>query len=499
MKAVLNVNTDFCLRKRCFRITSWIVFVLIMLMFCSGVWAKTWRVAQYRDDGTAKEAVTSLPSIIATDPAFEFEFVNGDQIRAGILDYFDILILPGGSGMGEAKSMQQQGVDKVKEFVRSGHGLLGICAGAYFPMQQDFINAQTKDSRWKRGHATVKIEVSEEGKKVFGDGYPGLLDIVYANGPIMKVNVYSDRPQGEVLAWFRSEVAQNDTPKGIQINSPAILLAKYGKGTIITSSPHAEQTKALHGFILKELHYLASQLNPDPAPKPVIGTPDELREKALSYMRAMASIEWVPQTDIIYYTNEDGVIFHAGEKYHGLPYTQPGRYTSLEEFRQMLETRDEKPVYVGPVSYNLYRGTDCSSSVTRAWKQVRPTFPILRTPYMFPGKTPGIVRVGDYKVTSLESTKQIIKDNGSEKIAAAYDKLLPGDALMTQTPEGHVRMVCRVDVKKRVVYIIEQTGLNRERKLKSDHQSWRVDYPFSYDDLLNYDYIPISLQEFQKK
>ena len=215
------------------------------------------RLAVYGDNGAG--GWKRFPPLVENDPTIEMEVLNGQQIRDGALDKFDLIILPGGSGKGQGASLGPDGVEKVKQFVASGKGFIGICAGAYFPIQQGFLNAQTKDPRWQRGVTMLKIEFSELGLKTFGDKYKGLQEIKYGNGPVMNINVFPDRPKVEVLAWYRTETAENGTPEGIQINSPAMLLTTYGKGTMLILSPHPEQTPELHGLMMEMIRFIAQK------------------------------------------------------------------------------------------------------------------------------------------------------------------------------------------------------------------------------------------------
>ena len=66
--------------------------------------------------------------------------------------------------------MQPAGVAKLKAFVKSGKGYIGFCAGAYFPIDQRFMdNAQIKTRNWQRGLAFLKIEPTDLGVKIFGE------------------------------------------------------------------------------------------------------------------------------------------------------------------------------------------------------------------------------------------------------------------------------------------------------------------------------------------
>ena len=469
------------------------------------------RVALYKDGGVSG-TYTNVQKTVEEDPAFELTLVNGQQIRDGILDQFEIVIFPGGSGRGEAASLQPEGVKKVKEFIKSGKSYVGICAGAYLPIQQDFLNAEFRDPAWQRGVTELKIEFSPLGQKLVGDEFKGEVEIRYGNGPVVNINPIPTRPRCEVLAWYRSEVANNGTKPGIQINSPAILLSTYGRGMILTFSPHPEHNQATHGILLKLLHHVADHAQ--------FGKPEEetIREKnapvsqerlqAVERMRAQAEVEWIPQSDLTWFIPRMGVIFHAGERYKGLPYTQGGRRTSLEDFQALLKEENGQPIYTGPTSPKEYRGTDCSGGCSYAWRHVIPVFPVMKTWDMEPGfysrinpetgvPEPWLMRVGHWKMTDFHDSRAVVKENGPEVMAACYDQLLPGDWLVKR-PDGHVRMVSRVEPENRKVFVIEQTGLTPDGKLKSDHQSWRVDYAFTYDELMRDGYLPVTVKETMK-
>lgn len=223
-----------------------------------------------------------------------------------------------------------------------------------------------------------------------------------------------------------------------------------------------------------------------------------IRQHIVEYMRAMATVEWTPKTDIAYWSASPEFAFRAGEVYHGIPYTQTVREVNLEAFDTVLrKTGGGVSVYVGPVAADQYWGSDCSSAVSMAWQWVDPMIPFLSTSEMFPGYHKKIAAVGDYRVTSSESTKQIVVDNGPQKMMDAYAKLRPGDALMRRCDgHGHVVLVSRVNPERQAVSIIEQSGVvGTTQKLKGGDSSWRVDAEMTYDALLQQYYIPITLVE----
>ncbi|MFM7919011.1 MAG: hypothetical protein ACKPJJ_02230, partial [Planctomycetaceae bacterium] len=75
----------------------------------------------------------------------------------------------------------------------------------------------------------------------FAEG-PRTAAIIYNNGPIIQPHEQSAIPDYQVLATFTAEVAKNQTPAGIMVDSPAIVAGKFGAGDVLCISPHPEQS-----------------------------------------------------------------------------------------------------------------------------------------------------------------------------------------------------------------------------------------------------------------
>lgn len=469
------------------------------------------RVAMYADKGVGPNAYKNFPPIFDSDPRFEMTQVTGQQIRDGILENFDIFLLPGGMSGAEAESMKPAGVAKLKEFVKSGKGYIGFCAGAYFPIDQRFMdNAQIKTRNWQRGLAFLKVEPTDLGVKIFGEKYRGIQICRYHNGPIFEVNINPLLPPVQTLCYYRSEVADWGAAPGNQIDSPAIVITTYGKGTVITVSPHPEYTPELYGIVLGCLHHLADNLlfgQPEMGVVRTGQTPSEenlaLRQKVLDYMRSMAELEWTPREDLEWWADKTRSLYKKGETYKGIPYSRNWQWTGLEDFKSYLQEQEGKLVYTGPTEHYQYKANACATACSFSWRSVCPDMPILKTFNLEPGKiyiSSGVdcrtrqafLKVGDYKMTKYDDSKTVVRENGKETMFACYSQLLPGDGLVKR-PEGHAMMVMRVDEEKQTVYIIDQYGVEKGKKeLVNGNQSWHVDQPYTYEKLFELGYLPIS-------
>ena len=222
-----------------------------------------------------------------------------------------------------------------------------------------------------------------------------------------------------------------------------------------------------------------------------------VREKVVSAMRDMASIRWTPSVDITYYSKEQGKVFRAGAEYVGLPYTMGGGRTTtlgspLVKFKEKL---DGQNVYRGPNGPDEYYGSDCSSSVEGAWRSVGIETGAIYTGAMIPVDNPKLRAVGDYDCSDRsKASESICAANGATKMHACYAALREGDALVRRVPTssgyaGHVRLVASVDTTAQTARVIEQCGYGIDGQTKT---TWRVDRDYTFAQLFNSNYIPIS-------
>ena len=225
--------------------------------------AKPIRVALFDDAGAFGKGVPRVTEQLGRTTDIKVTVVKGKDIAGGVLKDFAVVIFSGGSGHKEADAIGEQGRENVREFVRNGGGYVGICAGAYlacsgFSWGVGVINAKTVSSKWQRGVGTVQIEVTPLGKQI--TSLPAKKhDIRYANGPIIKPDTREGLAAYEPLAFFRTELASNGSPAGAMVNTPAIVRGTFGKGRVISSSPHPEQTDGMEGFVEHAVRWVAGR------------------------------------------------------------------------------------------------------------------------------------------------------------------------------------------------------------------------------------------------
>ena len=221
------------------------------------------RVALYDDAGAFGKGVPRVTELLGKTADAKVTIVKGEEIAGGVLKDFDVVIFTGGSGSKQATGIGEAGRTEVRKFVENGGGYIGICGGAYlacsgFSWGLGVLDAKTVSSKWKRGVGDVQIEVNAEGAKT--TGIPARQQpIRYANGPIIKPAERPDVPDYEPLALFRTELAENDTPKGVMTNTPAWVRGTFGKGRVIISSPHPEQTAGMDAWVEHVVRWVAGR------------------------------------------------------------------------------------------------------------------------------------------------------------------------------------------------------------------------------------------------
>lgn len=220
------------------------------------------RVAIYQGPGASSGGVNTLRARALQIPGSTVELLSADDFRSVDLRAdFDIVVFPGGSGSGQGDALGEEGRERVRAFIRDGGGFVGVCAGAYlacsnFPWGLHILNARTKSSQWKRGSGFVEMDLTQESRGIFGE-VEGNFMVRYVNGPIIEPMGRDDLPSFVTLGHFRTEIAENNTPVGIQVNSPAFAASTYGRGRVFISSPHPENTPGLEHIIPRAMLWAA--------------------------------------------------------------------------------------------------------------------------------------------------------------------------------------------------------------------------------------------------
>ena len=249
--------------KRLFILTSLLAFALHLPAA-----DKVTRVAVYQGPGAGPSRTNLLEVLAAAKgaPGLQVSDINPEAIRNGELKQFDVLIHPGGSGGGQAKALEAEGREVVRDFVRKGGGFVGICAGAYLATDEydwslGLIEARVVDRQhWARGKGSVEVELSPTARDFFGTG-AGNLAIYYGQGPLLSRREWDnpEAPEYESLGIYRTGIAEKGAPEGIMPGTSAIVRATFEKGRVFVFSPHPEMTEGLGHMVARAAQWTAKR------------------------------------------------------------------------------------------------------------------------------------------------------------------------------------------------------------------------------------------------
>lgn len=221
------------------------------------------KVGIYRGPGSPQSGVDAVTNVLKPFPQVTVVVLSEQEIGSFNLSAYDVLVFPGGSGAGQSKGIGETGLKNVRDFVSNGGGYVGICGGAYlacsnFSWSLGILNAGTVSNKWRRGQGMLDLELAPAGPELLGD-VKGTFKVRYHNGPILKPADRTDIPAYTTLSVFKTEVADNGTPVGAQVNSPAHVISTFGKGRVFISSPHPENTPGLENFIPRGVFWAAGE------------------------------------------------------------------------------------------------------------------------------------------------------------------------------------------------------------------------------------------------
>ncbi len=224
------------------------------------------RVAVFRGEGVGSSCENLISSLNENSTGrFRVSRITAEDIQDGKLSDVDVLVHPGGSGSKQGKALGEKGRTAVRQYVQSGGGYLGVCAGAYlatndYEWSLDLIDAKVVDKKhWARGTGKVSLRLSPKGSELMRHDSRELA-IHYGQGPLIARREWDDPevPDYESLAIFSSEIAEKGAPSGVMVGTSAVVRGEFGTGRVFCFSPHPELTEGLHHLIPIAVEWLAS-------------------------------------------------------------------------------------------------------------------------------------------------------------------------------------------------------------------------------------------------
>lgn len=223
------------------------------------------KVAVYTDKGGCNYSIVQM---LALDGRFDVEFLDAEDVRAGRLEGFDMLLQPGGSCREQRAALGDGGCEAIERYVRGGGSYYGLCAGAFLATQ-----TARKEPEYKRiglvpfkddapgryrGWGEVRIALTDAGKKFF-PGSPAKWTTLYWGGPALVAGDEVEGADVEILGTYNGWLINGCSSKPVKEmrGKGAFAAGRVGEGKIFLSCPHPEKSEATLGRVADAVEFLA--------------------------------------------------------------------------------------------------------------------------------------------------------------------------------------------------------------------------------------------------
>ena len=297
-------------------------FIIAMCLVGLSAWSmgvgNKVRVGVFQGNGGAQTCIWETIASIQLDPDMAVRTITTGDIANGVLKDLDAIIIPGGAGTTQYMNLGEETMERIRNFIRSGKGAVGICAGAYlFTDTPGYACMHINGGKAidiehdNRGHGISAFSLTAEGKKLF----PELAKrdksyVMYYEGPVLVKSDNIPLPYTTMAIMETDVHEEGNAPANMTNNRPFFIANEYGKGRVFSSISHPEATPGMMWMIPRMVRwtlrmpvvaYSKRVVNPDLYNREILMTKDDLR-KERGYYRTflyglpnekIAALDWL--------------------------------------------------------------------------------------------------------------------------------------------------------------------------------------------------------------
>ena len=275
-------------------------FIIAMCLVGLSAWSmgvgNKVRVGVFQGNGGAQTCIWETIASIQLDPDMAVRTITTGDIANGVLRDLDAIIIPGGEGATQYMNLGEENMERIRNFIRSGKGAVGICAGAYlFTDTPEYACMHINGGKAidiehdNRGHGISAFSLTAEGKNYSLN----LLSVISHTSCITKVLSLS-RVTVIPLPYTTMAIMETDVheegnaPANMTNNRPFFIANEYGKGRVFSSISHPEATPGMMWMIPRMVRwtlrmpvvaYSKRVVNPDLYNREILMTKDDLRKE----------------------------------------------------------------------------------------------------------------------------------------------------------------------------------------------------------------------------
>ena len=297
-------------------------FIIAMCLVGLSAWSmgvgNKVRVGVFQGNGGAQTCIWETIASIQLDPDMTVRTITTGDIANGVLKDLDAIIIPGGEGTTQYMNLGEENMERIRNFIRSGKGAVGICAGAYlFTDTPGYACMHINGGKAidiehdNRGHGISAFSLTAEGKKLF----PELAKrdksyVMYYEGPVLVKSDSIPLPYTTMAIMETDVHEEGNAPANMTNNRPFFIANEYGKGRVFSSISHPEATPGMMWMIPRMVRwtlrmpvvaYSKRVVNLDLYNREILMTKDDLR-KERGYYRTflygspkekIAALDWL--------------------------------------------------------------------------------------------------------------------------------------------------------------------------------------------------------------
>ena len=297
-------------------------FIIAMCLVGLSAWSmgvgNKVRVGVFQGNGGAQTCIWETIASIQLDPDMTVRTITTGNIANGVLRDLDVIIIPGGEGATQYMNLGVENMERIRNFIRSGKGAVGICAGAYlFTDTPGYACMHINGGKAidiehdNRGHGISAFSLTAEGKKLF----PELAKrdksyVMYYEGPVLVKSDSIPLPYTTMAIMETDVHEEGNAPANMTNNRPFFIAHESGKGRVFSSISHPEATPGMMWMIPRMVRwtlrmpvvaYSKRVVNPDLYNREILMTKDDLR-KERGYYRTflygspkekIAALDWL--------------------------------------------------------------------------------------------------------------------------------------------------------------------------------------------------------------
>lgn len=229
-----------------------------------GTSSRKLKICMYFDQGVTSQTVDAWELFFTRNFNMGPQILSADDMHFSRLKNFDLLVIPGGSSFEESLGLGENHKSEIRKYVEQGGKLLAVCAGAHlvssgheWSMNLVPIYHIDRQEDLSQDIFYLHFDITPRGQEVFNTELDSVR-LYFHGGPIF----YMKKPEKgvDVLLEFDDEVpAVNPDIKDFTSGRIAAILSEYGKGKILTISPHIEKSHPEDDILANAINYLVEK------------------------------------------------------------------------------------------------------------------------------------------------------------------------------------------------------------------------------------------------